>query len=114
MQVKLLRVLQHKEFERVGDPKTTKVDVRIIVSTNQNLEKAIEEAYRAGWLGNNILGSGFSLNLSVHIGAGAYIPAGLSTISTNGLNPSSRGGNPPYSTFSDRSGAGRQYNKDYM
>jgi NADH-quinone oxidoreductase subunit F len=37
------------------------------------LEKAIEEAYRAGWLGNNILGSGFSLNLSVHIGAGAYI-----------------------------------------
>ena len=53
-------------------------------------------------------------SLDEAIGAGAYIPAGLSTISTNGLNPSSRGGNPPYSTFSDRSGAGRQYNKDYM
>jgi len=43
LQVKLLRVLQHKEFERVGDNKTLKVDVRIIASTNQDLEKAIAE-----------------------------------------------------------------------
>jgi Response regulator containing CheY-like receiver, AAA-type ATPase, and DNA-binding domains len=43
LQVKLLRVLQHKEFERVGDHKTIKVDVRFIVSTNQDLEKAIVE-----------------------------------------------------------------------
>jgi len=43
LQVKLLRVLQHKEFERAGDHKTIKVDVRFIVSTNQDLEKAIIE-----------------------------------------------------------------------
>lgn len=43
LQVKLLRVLQQKEFERVGDHKTIKVDVRIIASTNQNIEKAVEE-----------------------------------------------------------------------
>jgi len=43
LQVKLLRVLQHKEFERVGDSKTIKVDVRFIVSTNQDLEKSIAD-----------------------------------------------------------------------
>ncbi|MFA5143001.1 MAG: sigma-54 dependent transcriptional regulator [Candidatus Omnitrophota bacterium] len=43
MQVKLLRVLQEKEFERVGDHKTIKVDVRIVASTNQDLEKAVAE-----------------------------------------------------------------------
>lgn len=43
LQVKLLRVLQHKEFERVGDHKTMKVDVRFIVSTNQDLEKAVAD-----------------------------------------------------------------------
>jgi len=43
LQVKLLRVLQHKEFERVGDNKTIKVDVRFIVSTNRDLEKAIAD-----------------------------------------------------------------------
>jgi len=43
LQVKLLRVLQEKEFERVGDNKTMKVDVRVIVSTNQDLETAILE-----------------------------------------------------------------------
>lgn len=41
LQVKLLRVLQQKEFERVGDHKTMKVDVRIIASTNQDLEKLV-------------------------------------------------------------------------
>lgn len=43
LQVKLLRVLQHKEFERVGDNKTIKIDVRIIAATNQDLEKAVED-----------------------------------------------------------------------
>ncbi len=37
------------------------------------LEKAIEEAYTAGWLGDNIQGTGYSLNMYVHPGAGAYI-----------------------------------------
>jgi DNA-binding NtrC family response regulator len=43
LQVKMLRVLQQKEFERVGDNKTVKVDVRIIASTNQDLEKAVAD-----------------------------------------------------------------------
>ncbi len=37
------------------------------------LEQAIKEAYREGFLGNNILGSGYSLDLTVHPGGGAYI-----------------------------------------
>jgi NADH-quinone oxidoreductase subunit F len=37
------------------------------------LEKAIEEAYSNGWLGKNILGTGYNLDLYMHIGAGAYI-----------------------------------------
>ena len=37
------------------------------------LERAIKEAYAAGWLGKNILGTDFSLDLHVHCGAGAYI-----------------------------------------
>ena len=41
LQVKLLRVLQEGEFERVGDTKTIKVDVRIIAASNQNLEELI-------------------------------------------------------------------------
>ena len=43
VQVKLLRVLQEKEFERVGGHKTIKADVRIIAATNKNLEQAVEE-----------------------------------------------------------------------
>ena len=42
-QVKLLRVLQEGEFERVGAEETIKVDVRIIAATNQNLPQAIKE-----------------------------------------------------------------------
>ena len=37
------------------------------------LEKALDEAYRAGMLGKNILGSGFNLDIYIHPGAGAYI-----------------------------------------
>ena len=43
MQVKLLRALQEKEFERVGGTRTIQVDVRVIAATNRDLEKAIRE-----------------------------------------------------------------------
>ncbi len=42
MQVKLLRVLQEKEIERLGDNKARKVDVRVIAATNRNLEELIK------------------------------------------------------------------------
>ncbi|MEE9200360.1 MAG: sigma-54 dependent transcriptional regulator [Candidatus Brocadiales bacterium] len=42
-QAKILRVLQEREFERVGGTKTVKVDVRIITATNKDLQKAVEE-----------------------------------------------------------------------
>jgi len=42
LQAKLLRVLQEGEFERVGNPQTTKVDVRVIAATNRNLEQAVK------------------------------------------------------------------------
>ncbi len=43
MQVKLLRVLQERTFERVGSNKTIHCNVRIIAATHRNLEKAIED-----------------------------------------------------------------------
>jgi transcriptional regulator with PAS, ATPase and Fis domain len=42
LQVKLLRVLQERQFERVGGTLTIKVDLRLIAATNKNLEEAIE------------------------------------------------------------------------
>jgi Nif-specific regulatory protein len=42
-QVKLLRVLQEQEFERVGGTETIKVDIRIIAATNSNLEERITD-----------------------------------------------------------------------
>jgi len=43
IQANLLRILQEKEFERVGGHRTLKTDVRIIAATNKNLERAVEE-----------------------------------------------------------------------
>jgi formate hydrogenlyase transcriptional activator len=43
LQAKLLRVLQEGEFERLGNPKAMKVNVRVLAATNRNLEAAIEK-----------------------------------------------------------------------
>lgn len=43
LQSKLLRVLQNGEFERLGNPKTIKVDVRVIAATNKDLKQAVRD-----------------------------------------------------------------------
>jgi transcriptional regulator with PAS, ATPase and Fis domain len=43
IQLKLLRVIQEKEFERVGESKPTKIDIRIITTTNRNLKERVRQ-----------------------------------------------------------------------
>jgi two-component system, NtrC family, response regulator AtoC len=43
MQIKLLRVLQERAFERIGGIKTIKVDVRLVAATNANLEELVKQ-----------------------------------------------------------------------
>ncbi|HLP58398.1 MAG TPA: sigma 54-interacting transcriptional regulator, partial [Candidatus Deferrimicrobium sp.] len=43
LQVKLLRILQEREFERIGDNQTVKVDVRVIAATNKIIKELVEK-----------------------------------------------------------------------
>jgi transcriptional regulator with PAS, ATPase and Fis domain len=48
IQVKLLRVLQEREFQRIGGAETIKADVRVVTATNRNLEKEVENGLFRG------------------------------------------------------------------
>ena len=43
LQMKLLRVLQEREFERIGDTHTTKVDVRVVAATHSDLRQMVDD-----------------------------------------------------------------------
>ncbi len=44
-----------------------------VLHATRRLQQAVAEAYAAGYLGSNVMGTGFDLELTVHVGAGAYI-----------------------------------------
>jgi formate hydrogenlyase transcriptional activator len=50
LQAKLLRVLQEREFERLGSTRTIKANVRVIAATNRDLAKAVQEGLPRGSL----------------------------------------------------------------
>ena len=75
-------IFQHKAVERICRIKQVdpaKANLSFIYIRGEYmwvyriLEKAIKEAYAAGWLGKNILGSGFDHDMDLYSGAGAYI-----------------------------------------
>ena len=70
LQAKLLRVIQHNEFERLGSSRTIRVDVRIVATTNRNLE---EEVRRAGSGRTFTIGSTFFPSRSPPYGSGKKI-----------------------------------------
>lgn len=78
-QIKLLRVLQEWEFERIGAVKTTKVDVRLIAATNKDLERALEE----GKFRNDLY---YRLNIvSIHLPALRERPEDIPTLTAHFL-----------------------------
>ncbi len=78
-QIKLLRVLQEWEFERIGAVKTTKVDVRLIAATNKDLERAVEE----GKFRNDLY---YRLNIvSIHLPALRERPEDIPTLTAHFL-----------------------------
>ena len=66
LQAKLLRVIQHGEFERLGSSQTTKVDARIVATTNRDLE---ERSAKAGFGRTFTIGSTSSPSRSLRCGS---------------------------------------------
>jgi DNA-binding NtrC family response regulator len=89
LQAKLLRVLQSREFERVGDSQTIKVDVRVVAATNSDLKKLVAEgAFREDLF--------YRLNvIPVRIPALRERRADIPLLSQNFLDRFARESNPP-------------------